>query len=538
MKYKKKVKNQQNESKRKRKGSSDVDGRSYVLKTEDIYKSFGGNHVLKGIDFELMEGEIQALLGINGAGKSTLIKIISGALRQDEGLVIIGGEPAKNLTPAKAQMMGVATIYQETSLYPKLSVLENLFVGKRIKKHGRLDWKAMEAVAKHTFERLGVEIDPYEKMENLGKASAQLVEIAKALTIDAKILIMDEPTSSLSKQETEKLFEIVRKLKREGTSIIYISHRMEEIFQITDRVTVMRDGRIIGTKSTAEATTDWVTSSMLGKEINHVLEKGERNVGEVLLDVQNLSSGRLFQNISFQVRSGEIIVLSGLVGAGRSEVVRAIFGIDEYDSGNILFKGEPVRKRTWDVIKQGIVMVPEDRGRQGFIKEITAAENIVMAALPTISRKGFRDRRKEKECVDAQVTGLMLNPPSADLNGGSYSGGNQQKIVIGKWLNTAPELLILDEPTCGVDVGAKMEIYKLIVRLAEEGKGILIVSSDIEETEMVADRIIIMRQGKIAGELSGEAGKNEILGLALAGNSEEEAVIPSGEQEEGGIKHV
>lgn len=493
---------------------------SFALRTEDVYKSFGGNHVLKGIDFELYEGEVQALLGINGAGKSTLIKIISGALSQDKGEVVIGGQTTKNLTPSKAQALGIATIYQETSLYPKLSVLENLFVGKRIKKHGQLDWKGMEQAAREVFQRLGVEMNPYEKMENLGKASAQLVEIAKALTINAKILIMDEPTSSLSKQETERLFEIVRKLKGEGTSIIYISHRMEEIFQITDRVTVMRDGKIIGTKKTKEATTEWITRSMLGKEVNDSLDKQGREIGGVLLDVQNLSSGNLFCNISFQVHKGEIVVVSGLVGAGRTEVMRAIFGIDSYDSGNIIFKGEPVKRHTWDVIRQGIVMVPEDRGRQGLVKEISAAENMVMAALPEISKKGIRNREKERQYVEEQVEGLLLNPPSAKLDGGSYSGGNQQKIVIGKWLNTHPELLILDEPTCGVDVGAKMEIYKLIVRLAEEGKGILIVSSDIEETEMIADRIVIMRQGMIAGELSGEADKNAILGLALAGKEE------------------
>lgn len=493
----------------------------YVLKTKDIYKSFGGNHVLKGIDFEVEKGEVQALLGINGAGKSTLIKIISGALAQDKGEVTIGGQVTKNLTPAKAQALGVATIYQETSLYPQLSVLENLFVGKRLKKHGQLDWKEMERVARRTFERLGVSIDPYEKLENLGKATAQLVEIAKALSIDAKILIMDEPTSSLSKQETEKLFAIVRKLKSEGTSIIYISHRMEEIFQITDRVTVMRDGKIIGTKLTTDATTEWVTKGMLGKEADNLLEKKKREKGEVLLDVKNLSSGPYFRNINLQVRRGEIVVLSGLVGAGRTEVMRAVFGIDGYDSGEIRFKDEPVRKKTWDVIKQGIAMVPEDRGRQGLVKEMSAAENMVMPALPALSAAGFRSSSKEKEKVQAQVDGLLLNPPSAKLDGGSYSGGNQQKIVIGKWLNTNPDLLILDEPTCGVDVGAKMEIYKLIEQLAEDGKGILVVSSDIEETKMIADRIVIMRQGVIAGELSNEADKEEILGLALAGKEEQ-----------------
>ena len=494
-----------------------MDGQGYALRTENIYKSFGGNHVLKGIDFELKEGEIQALLGINGAGKSTLIKIISGALNQDQGEVIIDGVKTKNLTPAKAQSLGVATIYQETSLYPKLSVLENLFVGKRLKKHRQLDWKKMESIASGTFERLGVEIDLYEKMENLGKASAQLVEIAKALSMDAKILIMDEPTSSLSKQETEKLFDIVRKLKQEGTSIIYISHRMEEIFQITDRVTVMRDGKIIGTKDTKEATTDWVTGSMLGKEVDKELDKKDRKPGEVLLDVKKLTKEKVFQNVSFRVHRGEIVVLSGLVGAGRTEVMRAVFGIDSYDSGEITFKGEPVKKHTWDVIRQGIAMVPEDRGRQGLVKKISAAENMVMAALPTLSKGGFRDKKKEAQCVEEQVKGLLLNPPSAKLEGGSYSGGNQQKVVIGKWLNTNPELLILDEPTCGVDVGAKMEIYRLIIKLAEEGKGILIVSSDIEETQMIADRIIVMRQGMIAGELTEAFEKNAILGMALAG---------------------
>ena len=328
---------------------------------------------------------------------------------------------------------------------------------------------------------------------------------------------MDEPTSSLSKQETEKLFNIVRKLKQEGTSIIYISHRMEEIFQITDRVTVMRDGKIIGTKETKEATTDWVTSSMLGKEVDKELDKKNRKPGEVLLNVKQLTKAKVFRNVSFQVHRGEIVVLSGLVGAGRTEVMRAIFGIDSFDSGEVTFKGKPVKKHTWDVIRQGIVMVPEDRGRQGLVKEISAAENMVMAALPTLSRGGFRDKKREAQCVEEQVKGLLLNPPSAKLDGGSYSGGNQQKVVIGKWLNTNPELLILDEPTCGVDVGAKMEIYRLIIKLAEEGKGILIVSSDIEETQMIADRIIVMRQGVIAGELTEDFEKNAILGMALAG---------------------
>ena len=292
---------------------------------------------------------------------------------------------------------------------------------------------------------------------------------------------------------------------------------MEEIFQITDRVTVMRDGKIIGTKETKDATTDWVTNSMLGKEVDKELDKKDRKTGEVLLDVKRLTKANIFQNVSFQVYRGEIVVLSGLVGAGRTVVMRGIFGIDPYDSGEIIFKGEPIKKHTWDVIQQGIVMVPEDRGRQGLVKEISAAENMVLAALPTLSKHGFRDKKREAQRVEEQVKGLLLNPPTAKLDGGSYSGGNQQKVVIGKWLNTDPELLILDEPTCGVDVGAKMEIYRLIIKLAEEGRGILIVSSDIEETQMIADRIIVMRQGMIAGELTEDFEKNAILGMALAG---------------------
>lgn len=493
---------------------------SLMLAAHDIYKSFGGNRVLKGIDFQLKKGEVHALLGINGAGKSTFIKIISGALSQDKGTLYIAGQKAGSLTPAKAQALGIATIYQETSLYPKLSVLENLFVGKRIKKGRYLNWKEMEKVTVETFQRLGVEINPYEKLENLGKASAQLVEIAKALTIQAKVLIMDEPTASLSGNETEKLFEIVRRLKEEGTSIIYISHRMEEIFEVTDRVTVMRDGIVVGTKATSDATTDWVTKGMLGKGNGQLFVKNVHKIGETLLEVKSLCSGQLFKNISFSVHKGEILALTGLVGAGRTEVIRAIFGIDKYDGGVILFKEKPVEKKTWNVIRQGIVMLPEDRGRQGLVKDMTAAENIVMAALPQISQIGFRNKKKEKLIVDSQVKNLLLNPASSKLKGSEYSGGNQQKVVIGKWLATEPELLILDEPTCGVDVGAKAEIYKLIDNLAQEGKGILIISSDLTETQMIADRIIVMKQGRIAGELGADADKEAMLRYAIAGKEE------------------
>lgn len=490
----------------------------YVLQTKGIYKSFGGNHVLKGIDFDLIKGEVHALLGINGAGKSTLIKIISGALNADSGSVIIEGKELKSLTPLKAQEMGIATIYQETALYPDLSILENLFVGNLIKKRGRIQWKEMEKIATQTFDKMGISLNLYERLGNIGKANMQLVEIAKALTINAKVLIMDEPTSSLSHTETEKLFDIIHQLKSQGTSIIYISHRMEEIFEITDRITVMRDGHIIGTQKTGEVSNAWVTKSMLGKEVNYHLDKKPHNSGEVLLDVKGLSSGKLFRDISFQVRRGEIVVLTGLVGAGRSEVIRAIFGIDTYDSGEVLLKGKALAKNTWDIIKQGVGMLPEDRGNEGVILQMTLYENMILAALPQISSSlGFRNQSKEKDIVNKQMKNLMIQPANLKLKSSGFSGGNQQKIVIGKWLNTDPELLILDEPTTGVDVGAKMEIYRLIEQLSEKGKGILVVSSDIEETSMIADRIIVMRHGRMAGEISGGAAEEEILGVSLGG---------------------
>lgn len=490
-----------------------------VLEARKIVKSFGKNRVLKEMNFSLWKGEVHALLGINGAGKSTLVKIISGAYKQDSGEIMLEGAEIKNMTPIKAMESGIATIYQETSLYPKLSVIENLFVGRRIKRAGMLDWKTMEQRAKDVFDCMGIEIELYEKVENLGKATAQLVEIARSLAVDAKILIMDEPTASLSREETIKLFEIVKKLKSQGTAVIYISHRMDEIFEIADRLTVLRDGVEVGTKNISDVEVTWVTRAMLGKETNTNLSLGGHSEEELLLEVSGLTSGSMVKDVSINVHKGEIIGIAGLVGAGRTETARAILGLDKYNEGEILFKGKPLKKHDFqNAIKQGLGFVPEDRARQGLILNMKAYYNFVMAALPDMCKlMGIRKKGKEKSVVTELAEKLMLNPNNPDLNVSSFSGGNQQKIVLGKWIATDPQVLILDEPTCGVDVSAKFEIYKLIDHLAKEGKGIVVISSDLTDIEVLADRIYIMRKGKIVSEVKRGVSKETLLAYEIGG---------------------
>jgi ABC-type sugar transport system ATPase subunit len=486
-----------------------------LLCVTDIYKSFGGNHVLKGIDFTLYSGEVHAILGENGAGKSTLIKIISGALQADAGMIQINNKNVKGLTPAEAFEYGVATIYQETSLYPELSVAENLFVHKRILKGGVLDWKAMVQKSYAIFKRLGVEIDPYKRIADLGKGTAQLVEIGKALVDSANILIMDEPTASLSSNETRYLFQVIRKLKEEGTSIIYISHRLEEIFEITDCVTILYNGTVAGTSKTDQIDGAWISEKMLGCEIKQLYYRNFReNFGEPLLQIQGLSSGTLFQDINLTVHAGEIVALAGLVGSGRTEVARTVFGIDTYASGDIIFCGRSIKHaRTKDLIDSGIGLVPEDRGRYGLVLDVDVSHNIILASLRKLSRRflGIRKRRSEAEMVERVSNNLLLKPNDPTLLGNAFSGGNQQKIVIGKWLGIAPKLLIMDEPTCGVDIGAKLEIYKIMDHLAESGVGILLISSDFAEIEHMSDQIVVMKKGRITQHLPRGTKANDIF---------------------------
>ncbi len=491
------------------------DNNKQLLKVSGIHKSFGGNHALKGVDFVLNYSEVHAIIGENGAGKSTLIKIISGALRPDAGSIQIGNNKMSVLTPSKAFDLGIATIYQETSLYPDLSVAENLFVSDRIKKGIHLDWKTMVYKTAEIFERLGVEISPYDRLKDLGKGTAQLVEIGKALSFNAKILIMDEPTSSLSANETKRLFNVIRKLKEEGTSIIYISHRLEEVFEITDRIMILRDGIVVGNVLTAEVSHQYVAETMIGRHIKQLYHRHyNKKPGETVLEVSNLTRYGIYENISFCVKKGEIVALAGLIGSGRTEIARAVFGIDRYDKGSINFFGKPMSKNTWDVIKKGTAMIPEDRSRQGLILDISATRNIILASLSRLSRFGFRNNRSENELVKRLVKSLTIKPNTPELPAMSFSGGNQQKIVIGKWLGVSPKLLILDEPTCGVDISAKLEIYKIMDDMVKKGIGVLLVSSDFVEIEHMADRTIVMQHGNIVGNLPRTAKSKDILQMA------------------------
>lgn len=495
-----------------------MDG-ALALETVGIYKSFGSNCVLKNMNFALRKGEVHALLGINGAGKSTLIKIISGAYTQDKGTVLVDGQDMGIMSPSKSMEHGIATIYQETSLYPKLSVAENLVVGRRLKKGPWLDWKKTEQSARDVFDRMGIELDLHETIENIGKANAQLVEIARSLAVDANVLIMDEPTSSLSRKETDKLFEIIHRLKEQGTSIIYISHRMEEIFQVADRLTVLRDGKAVGTKDVKDAQVSWITQAMLGKETENTQQLGGHCTGEPILEVRHLNSRGVLHDINICVHRGEIVALAGLVGSGRTETARAIVGIDKYDGGDVAFKQKPLKKHDFKkAIKNGIGLIPEDRANQGLVLDMNAHSNIIMSALPEIChRLGVRNFKKEESTVARLAQSLLLNPNSPETIASAFSGGNQQKLVLGKWLATEPELLILDEPTCGVDVGSKFEIYKLIDTLAAEGKGILIISSDLTDIEILADNIYMMRGGAIVKQLAKGATKDEMLAYAIGG---------------------
>ncbi|WHH57272.1 sugar ABC transporter ATP-binding protein [Petroclostridium sp. X23] len=489
---------------------------SQLLKVSGIRKSFGGNHVLKGVDFALQAGEVHAILGGNGAGKSTFIKILSGALTPDAGKISFGGKELSELSPNEAFDLGIATIYQETSLYPDLSVAENLFVGREIRnKYGFIDWKTTIKRAEEIFERLGVKISPFAKLGDLGKATAQLIEIGKALSCDAKILIMDEPTASLSASETERLFQVIEKLKFDGTSIIYISHRLEEVFEITDRITVLRDGIIAGTVNTKEVDHDWVVEAMIGRRVEQLYSRKSHQSGEPLLQVKNITCTGAYENISFTVHKGEIVALAGLVGSGRTEIARAIFGIDQYDEGKIIMDGKELQSNTLEAIECGIAMVPEDRGRQGLILNMTAANNFCLSALPQISNYGVRNMSTEKTLISKLTKDLVLHPADPELPANAFSGGNQQKVVIGRCLAVEPRLLILDEPTCGVDVGAKSEIYRIMSELVSQGMGILLISSDLPEVEHIADRIIVMQHGRIVAELNGGANSDDIFCAAI-----------------------
>lgn len=484
-----------------------------------ISKSFGNNRVLESIDLVLRSGEIHALMGENGAGKSTLMNILTGLFPATSGTIFIDGKETAFSNPQEAERFGISFIHQEMNTWPDMTVLENLFLGREIKtKLGLLDQTAMRTKAKEAFQRLGVTIPLNTIIGDLSVGQQQMIEIAKSLLSDVSLLIMDEPTAALTDRETESLFAIIRSLKAEGVGIVYISHRMEEIFQITDLVTVMRDGIVVDTKETAQTNPDELVKKMVGREIDDYYPEKTATLGEVVFEASNLT-GKAFQDVSFQVRSGEILGFSGLMGAGRTEVMRAIFGIDPLFAGEMKLNGESLQiQEPAQAIAKGIGFLTEDRKEEGLILDFSLKDNMTLPSIKDFSPKGFFDEKTSTDFVQSLIERLRIKSGTPTMPVGNLSGGNQQKVVLAKWIGIAPKVLILDEPTRGVDVGAKREIYQLMNELAERGVPIVMVSSDLPEVLGVSDRILVMHEGKISGELSrAEATQEKVMQLATGG---------------------
>ena len=489
-----------------------------VLQMKGVKKYFPGVKALDGVDFELKKGEIHALLGENGAGKSTLIKILTGIYSMTEGSIHIKGEEVHMKSVKDARDNRIAAIHQEICLVPYISVARNVYLGRELRnKLGLMDDKTMETETQKLLDRLGMDIDASKEVRQYSIAQQQLIEIAKALALDAEILLMDEPTSSLTEKEVVNLFETIRRLKDNGTSIIYISHRMEELFELSDRVTVLRDGQYINTYVTKDTTREELVAAMVGRQLTEFYVKDSVPQDEVFLEVKNLSREGVFQNVSFTLKKGEILGVSGMVGAGRSEVARAIVGIDEKQSGEVLLEGKPLDiKKPIDAINAGIVLIPENRKEEGLVLENSVRFNTTLAVLKEFIRGIFWNRKKEENIVDEHINSLKIRTPHQEQLVLNLSGGNQQKVVIAKWLATQPKVLIMDEPTRGVDVGAKAEIYTIMNSLAKQGISIIMISSDLPEIINMSDRVLVMREGNLAGILEkDEIGQEQIMRYAV-----------------------
>jgi len=493
-----------------------------ILVLRDIEKRFPGVHALRGVSFDVRPGEVHALLGENGAGKSTLIKVISGVHQPDSGTIILDGQPVQFNSPNDAQRRGIATIYQELGLYPELTVAENIFMGhaprRRVGPFNIIDWPTMEERARAILADLNIhDMNVRSRVRTLNVGNRQRVEIAKALSLNARILIMDEPTAALTEADVEQLFGIVRLLRSRGVGVVYISHRLQEVFELADRVTVLRDGSYVDTRAVSDVTEQDLISMMVGRTIEDLFPKQPSQIGEVVLEVRNLKREPYTRGVSFQVRAGEIVGIAGLVGSGRSETAQIIFGTLPAESGEILIDGRPVRiRRPADAVAHGIAYVPEDRGQQGLVRAMTLRENSTMAILPQVSRLGFLQAGKEKiEALRAiQQLDIRATGPEQIVN--KLSGGNQQKVVVGKWLASRPRILIMDEPTRGVDVGAKSEIHRLMSQLAAEtGLGILMISSELPEILGMSDRILVMREGRIVAEFDRAEATQERIAAAM-----------------------
>ncbi|BER93451.1 sugar ABC transporter ATP-binding protein [Thermatribacter velox] len=492
-----------------------------LLSCQKIEKTFGGVRALKGVNFSLHAGEVHALVGENGAGKSTLIKIISGALLPDAGDIFVRGQKVNISSPRMAQEMGISTVYQDPLIYPALSVVENIFLGREIRTpRGNIDWKAQEKRAQELFQSLGISATFLRKpIGELSVGLQQLVLIAKALAYESKIIIFDEPTAILTEHEAERLFDIIKQLKEQGVGIIYISHRLEEIFQIADRVTVLRDGTVVGCFPIQEVKREKIIELMAGKLLVEEIERAGRKSDQPLLVVNSLTKAGIYRNISFEVFPGEVLGFFGLVGSGRTEVAQTIFGIIQPDQGEILYQGKPFRPSSpLEAMKRGIAYLPEDRKEQGLFLILDVGYNLTISILPMISGPlGTVDFRKEREQAQRYIKELNIKTPSIRTKVFSLSGGNQQKVVLGKWLGVEPQVLILDEPTRGIDVAAKSEVHHIIAQLSKQGMGIMVISSELPEILKLSDRIIVMHEGVITGAFSREEASSEKILRAATG---------------------
>jgi ribose transport system ATP-binding protein len=490
----------------------------YVLEMCDITKRYPGVVAVNNAQLDLRAGEVHCLVGENGAGKSTLMKVLSGAVPLDSGEIRLSGGPVHIHSPHHAQQLGVSMIYQEFNLSPYLSVAENIFLGRepRLGRTPFIHWAKMYRDARAILARIRVNLDVRKPVNECSVAQQQMVEIAKALSFDSKIIVMDEPSATLTEHELAALFDLISELKRQGIGMIYISHRLEEIFTIGDRVTVMRDGQYIATKPVNEVTREEIIRMMVGRELTHEFPKESFELGEERLRIEALTRRGAFDNVSFSLRSGEIVGLTGLVGAGRTEVARAIFGADRPDAGRIILDGKPVTVRSpQDAIRLGIGLLTEDRKNQGLVLGMTVRENTTLANLRSLVKLLFVDRRRERAETDRFVRELQIKTPSIEQVVQNLSGGNQQKVVLAKWLFTESKVLIFDEPTRGIDVGAKVEIYRLMNQLVRRGVCILMISSELPEVLGMCDRILVMHEGRIAGELShADATQERIMQLA------------------------
>ncbi|MEG2297313.1 MAG: sugar ABC transporter ATP-binding protein [Clostridium sp.] len=488
-----------------------------IVKLSNISKSFPGVKALDDVSFELRSGEVMALLGENGAGKSTLMKILSGVYIKDSGSINIFGQEITDMSPQKAQAVGVAIIHQELNMCQHLSIAENIFLGREKSKGFVLSEKQMNEEAAAVLQRLNITVDPSMIVGDLSVGKQQMVEIAKALSTNAKILIMDEPTSALTSTEINELFKIIKKLRAEGHGIVYISHRLDELKHIVDRVTVMRDGRYICTMDFDQSRMDAIISNMVGREIKEKFPRVTCEVGKKILEVKNLNAGHMVRDINLELHEGEIVGIAGLMGAGRTETTRAIFGVDPKESGEIWVDGKQVKVNcVEDAITAGIVLAPEDRKKDGLCTKLSVRDNIALPNLDLLCSKfGVVNKKKETEMAEKAVESLNIKLPHTDIDAGSLSGGNQQKVVVGKWLARDSRIVIFDEPTRGIDVAAKVEIYNLMNQLKKEGVGVLFVSSEMPEVMGISDRIIVMCDGRITGELDiNEATQDKILKYA------------------------